>query len=228
METVKNESAKKEIKIEIWEIFEQLGVIPVVVLNRPEDAKPLGQALLDGGLPCAEVTFRTDAAAEAIASLRETYPEMLVGAGTVLSTEQVDQALAAGAQFMVAPGLNETVVAYCLEKGVPIVPGCMDTYAIERAMALGLDTLKFFPAEAAGGTAMIKALSGPYRHLKFIPTGGIKEGNLADYLALPQVLACGGSWMVPGKWIDGGDFDAIREKAREAVEIVRQVRGGKA
>lgn len=206
------------------EEFEQLGVIPVVVLNDAEKAVPLGRALLEGGLPCAEVTFRTDAAAESIRRMAEAFPDMLIGAGTVLSTEQVDQAVAAGAKFIVTPGFNEEVVEYCLRKDIAITPGCMDTYAIEKARRCGLRTVKFFPAEAAGGVEMIKALSGPYRDLKFIPTGGINGENLADYLALKQVAACGGSWMVKSALIDSGDFAQIRRLTAEAAEQVNRVR----
>lgn len=205
--------------------FRELGIVPVVVLNDSKDAKPLAKALVEGGLPCAEVTFRTAAAKESIRLMKEAYPKMLVGAGTVLTTDMVDDALEAGAEFIVTPGFNETVVAYCIEKGVPITPGCMDTYAIEKALSMGLTTVKFFPAEAAGGVKMIKALSGPYRNLTFMPTGGINEKNLADYLALPQVVACGGSWMVPSKKVDAGEFDEIEKIVADAVEAVKKVRG---
>lgn len=208
----------------IYDKFRDLSIVPVVVLNDRKDAKALAKALIDGGLPCAEVTFRTAAAKESIRLMKEAYPEMLVGAGTVLSTEMVDEALDAGAEFIVTPGFNEDVVKYCMEKNVPITPGCMDTYAIEKAISMGLSVIKFFPAEAAGGTKMIKALSGPYRNLQFLPTGGVNEMNLTDYLKLPQVIACGGSWMVPSKLIDAGEFDEIITIVKSAVEIVKEVR----
>ena len=209
----------------IYEKFREISVVPVVVLSDSKDAKPLAKALVDGGLPCAEVTFRTEAAKESIRLMKEEYPDMLVGAGTVLTTAMVDEAIEAGAEFIVTPGLNEDVVKYCIEKSIPVTPGCMDTYAIEKAMSLGLSTIKFFPAEAAGGVKMIKALSGPYRNLLFMPTGGINEKNIADYLELPQVIACGGSWMVPSKKIDAGEFDEITSIVKEAVETVKKVRG---
>lgn len=209
----------------IYEKFREISVVPVVVLNDSKDAKPLAKALVDGGLPCAEVTFRTKAAKESIRLMKEEYPDMLVGAGTVLTTAMVDEAIEAGAEFIVTPGLNEDVVKYCIEKSIHVTPGCMDTYAIEKAMSLGLSTIKFFPAEAAGGVKMIKALSGPYRNLLFMPTGGINEKNIADYLELPQVIACGGSWMVPSKKIDAGEFDEITSIVKEAVETVKKVRG---
>lgn len=208
----------------IYDKFRDLSIVPVVVLNDSKDAKALAKALIDGGLPCAEVTFRTAAAKESIRLMKEAYPEMLVGAGTVLSTEMVDEALDAGAEFIVTPGFNEDVVKYCMKKNVPITPGCMDTYAIEKAISMGLSVIKFFPAEAAGGTKMIKALSGPYRNLQFLPTGGVNEMNLTDYLKLPQVIACGGSWMVPSKLIDAGEFDEIITIVKSAVEIVKEVR----
>lgn len=210
---------------EICEKLSQLGVIPVAVINDSNTAVGLAKALTDGGLPCAEITFRTDAAAEAIKRITEAFPDMLLGAGTVLTKEQVDKAADAGAKFIVTPGFNEDVVKYCIEKELPIFPGCMDTYAIEKALSLGFDTVKFFPAETCGGVAMIKALSGPYRNLKFMPTGGINAGNVEEYLKLPQVVACGGSWMVKGELVDAGRFDEIKALAEEAVSIVRKVKG---
>lgn len=202
-----------------------IGLVPVVKLDRPEDAEPLAKALIAGGLPCAEVTFRTDAAEESIRIISEKYPEMLVGAGTVLTTDQVDRALAAGAKFMVSPGLNPKVVLYCQEKNIPIVPGCMTPSEIEQALELGLNVVKFFPAEAAGGLAMIKAMSAPYVNVKFMPTGGINAKNLPEYLAFGKVIACGGSWMVSGKLINEGKFDEIEKLTKEAVAICKEVRG---
>ncbi|MBQ6846970.1 MAG: bifunctional 4-hydroxy-2-oxoglutarate aldolase/2-dehydro-3-deoxy-phosphogluconate aldolase, partial [Oscillospiraceae bacterium] len=176
------------------EVLKQIGaygVVPVVKIDNVEDALPLGKALIDGGLPVAEVTFRTAAAEEAIRAMADAYPEMLIGAGTVLTTEQVDKAVAAGAKFIVSPGLNPKVVSYCVEKNIPITPGCSNPSDIEAAIELGLDVVKFFPAEACGGLAAIKAMSAPYGAIKFMPTGGISEKNINDYLSFGKILACG-------------------------------------
>lgn len=208
-------------------IIEQLGgygIVPVVVLNDAKKALPLAKALCDGGLPCAEVTFRTDAAEESIRIMSREFPDMLIGAGTVLSTEQVDRAVAAGAKFIVSPGLNPKVVTYCQEKNIPIVPGVVTPTEMEQAMELGLKIVKFFPAEPSGGLAMIKAVAAPYTMLKFMPTGGINAKNVRDYLAYDKILACGGSWMVKGSLIDEDRFDEIEAMCREAVEIVKEVR----
>ncbi len=210
-----------EMMQKIW----QLGIVPVVVLNDAKDAPALAKALCDGGLPCAEVTFRTDAAEESIRVISEQFPDMLVGAGTVLTTEQVDRAVAAGARFIVSPGFNPKVVSYCLEKGVPVIPGCITPSEVEQALELGLTTLKFFPAEPAGGLPMIKAMCAPYTSVNFMPTGGINQNNVKDYLAYNRIVACGGSWMVKDSLIKAGDFAKIEELTREAVEIVREIRG---
>lgn len=204
--------------------FQETGIIPVVVLNSVKDAKPLGRALLDGGLPIAEVTFRTDAAEESIRILSEEYPDLLVGAGTVLTTEQVDKAEAAGAKFIVSPGLNPKVVKYCKEKGLPVFPGVITPSEIEQAIELGLEVVKFFPAEPSGGLNMIKALGSAYTKLKFMPTGGINAGNVVEYLKNDKILGCGGSWMVKGDLIASGEFDRIVELCKEAVQIVKSVR----
>ena len=200
------------------------GIVPVVVLNRVEDAEPLAASLVAGGLPCAEVTFRTDAAEESIRAISKKFPEMFVGAGTVLSTEQVDRAIGAGAKFIVSPGLNPKVVEYCIKKGYPICPGIMTPTELEVALGFGLDVVKFFPAENAGGLKMIKAMSAPYTMMKFMPTGGINATNVRDYLASDKILACGGSWMVKGELINAGRFDEIERLTREASDIVREVR----
>ena len=176
----------------------KIGIVPVVKINRAEDALPLAKALCAGGLPCAEITFRTDAAAEAIKIMTEHFPQMCVGAGTVLTTGQVDAAIAAGAQFIVSPGLNPRIVRYCIEKKIPITPGTSSPSELEQAIELGLDVVKFFPAEQSGGLAKIKAMAAPYTNMKFMPTGGIHAGNLNSYLDFDRVIACGGSWMVPG------------------------------
>jgi 2-dehydro-3-deoxyphosphogluconate aldolase/(4S)-4-hydroxy-2-oxoglutarate aldolase len=194
-----------------------IGIVPVIKINDPKDAVPLARALYDGGLPAAEVTFRTACAKEAIERICTELPDMLVGAGTVLTPKQADEAAAAGAKFIVSPGLNPTVVRHCVEKGIPIVPGCVSPSDIERALELNLDTVKFFPAEQAGGIAMIKAMSAPYSGVSFMPTGGISPKNLNDYLSFPKVVACGGSWMVKEELIAEGRFEEITALAREAV-----------
>lgn len=202
---------------EVLEKIQKIGIVPVVVLNDAKDAEPLAKALVAGGLPCAEVTFRTAAAAESIKIMTEKFPQMLVGAGTVLTTEQVDRAIEAGAKFIVSPGLNPKVVKYCQEKGVPITPGTANPSDIEAALELGLEVVKFFPAEAAGGIKMIKAMAAPYVNMKFMPTGGINADNLNSYLDFPRIIACGGSWMVSGKLVAEGKFDEIEKLTREAV-----------
>ena len=202
----------------------QTGIVPVVVLNRVEDAQPLAQSLINGGLPCAEVTFRTAAAEESIRSIAKKFPDMFVGAGTVLTTEQVDRAIGAGAKFIVSPGLNPKVVEYCLKNNYPIAPGIMTPTELEVALGFGLDVVKFFPAENAGGLKMIKAMSAPYTMMKFMPTGGINATNVRDYLACDKILACGGSWMVKGDLINAGRFDEIERLTREASEIVKEIR----
>lgn len=205
---------------EIITQFSKLGIIPVVVLNDAKDAAPLAKALCEGGLPVAEVTFRTAAAEESIRIMSEQFPEMLVGAGTVLTTDQVDRAVAAGAKFIVSPGLNPKIVKYCQEKGVPITPGTSCPTDIETALELGLETVKFFPAEQSGGIAKIKAMAAPYTNVTFMPTGGISAKNLKDYLDFPKIVACGGSWMVKGDLIEAGQFDEIKRLTREAVNTM--------
>ena len=210
---------------EVLEKIQEIGIVPVVVLDDAKDAAPLAKALCEGGLPCAEVTFRTAAAEESIRIMSEQFPEMLVGAGTVLTTEQVDRAVAAGAKFIVSPGMNPRIVKYCVEKGILITPGCANPSDIEQALENGLDVVKFFPAEPAGGLKVIKAMAAPYVGVKFMPTGGINQNNVRDYLAYDRILACGGSWMVKGDLVAAGEFDKIKELAAEAVEIVKESRG---
>lgn len=205
---------------EVLERFQKLGIIPVVKIDNAKDAAPLAKALCEGGLPVAEVTFRTDAAEEAIRLMVKECPDMFVGAGTVLTTEQVDRAVAAGAKFIVSPGLNPKVVKYCIEKGVPITPGTSSPTDIEQALELGLEAVKFFPAEASGGLAKIKAMAAPYVNMKFMPTGGINQKNLTSYLDFPKILACGGSWMVSDALINAGQFDEIKRLTREAVNTM--------
>ena len=210
---------------EVLEKINEIGIVPVVVIDDVKDAAPLGKALMDGGLPCAEVTFRTEAAEESIRIMSEQFPDMLVGAGTVLTTEQVDRAVAAGAKFIVSPGLNPRIVKYCVEKGILITPGCCNPSDIEQALENGLEVVKFFPAEQAGGLNMIKALAAPYVGLKFMPTGGINPKNVRDYLAYNRIIACGGSWMVKSDLVKNGEFDKITELVKETVQIVKEVRG---
>ncbi|MDV5172157.1 bifunctional 4-hydroxy-2-oxoglutarate aldolase/2-dehydro-3-deoxy-phosphogluconate aldolase [Photobacterium rosenbergii] len=191
-----------------------MKVVPVIAIKQADKAQPLAKVLVENGLPCAEITFRTEAAAESIRLMREAYPDMLIGAGTVLTTEQVDQAVEAGADFIVSPGLNPTTVAYCLQKNVVVIPGVNNPSLVEQAMSLGLKTLKFFPAEPSGGIGMLKALSAVYP-VEFMPTGGISPANVADYLALEKVVACGGTWMVPNNLIDQGDWQTIGQLVSE-------------
>ncbi|MBQ2824021.1 MAG: bifunctional 4-hydroxy-2-oxoglutarate aldolase/2-dehydro-3-deoxy-phosphogluconate aldolase [Oscillospiraceae bacterium] len=201
----------------VIEEISKIGIVPVIALDDAKDAEPLAKALCEGGLPCAEITFRTAAAEESIRIMAEKFPEMLVGAGTVLTTEQVDRAVNAGAKFIVSPGLNPKVVAYCTSKNIPIVPGCANPSDVEQAIELGLDVVKFFPAEAAGGLNMIKAMSAPYTSVKFMPTGGINANNLIDYLNFNKIVACGGSWMVSKDMVSAGEFDKIAKLTNEAV-----------
>ena len=197
-----------------------IGLIPVIKIENADDAVPLAKALIDGGLPAAEITFRTSCAAEAIKNITEAYPEMLVGAGTVLTTEQVDAAIAAGSKFLVSPGLNPKVTAYALSKGVPMLPGCSNPSDIEAALELGLTTVKFFPAEAAGGLNMLKAMAAPYGQLNFMPTGGINANNLLDYLKFNKIIACGGSFMVKDELIKEKKWDEITALTRNAVKTM--------
>jgi len=205
----------------IFEKLAQMKIVPVIVINDVSRAIPLAKALCDGGLPCAEVTFRTAGAAEAIKAMIDNFPEMLVGAGTVLTPEQADAAINAGAKFLVSPGLNPDVVRHAQAKGVPMLPGICTPSELEQGLSLGLEMLKFFPAEAAGGVNMLKALSAPYGAVKFMPTGGLTPANVKDYLGVKSVMACGGSWMVKDELIAAGDFDKITELTKEAVELAK-------
>lgn len=210
---------------EVLEQFAKYGVVPVVVLDDAKDALPLADALLEGGLPLAEVTFRTDVAEESIRQMTKQHPEMLIGAGTVLSAEQANRAVSAGAKFIVSPGTNPEVVEFCLDNNIPVTPGVCTPSEVEAGLGFGLDVLKFFPAEQAGGVAFIKAISAPYRNVKFMPTGGISPANLKDYLSCPAVLACGGSWMVKGQLIKDGNFAEITRLCQEARSLVKEIRG---
>jgi 2-dehydro-3-deoxyphosphogluconate aldolase/(4S)-4-hydroxy-2-oxoglutarate aldolase len=197
-----------------------LKIVPVIALDNSDAALDLGRALVDNGLPVAEITFRTTAASETIRRLRAAHPDMLIGAGTVLNRAQVEQARAAGADFIVSPGLNPNTVLACRELAIPIIPGINNPSAIEQALELGLNALKFFPAEPSGGVRMIKALLGPYPQLRLMPTGGIGPANIRDYLSIPQVLACGGSWMVAEELLRAGNWSEVGRLTREAVELV--------
>lgn len=209
----------------IVERFQELGVVPVVVLDEAKDAVPLAEALVEGGLPCAEVTFRTEAAKESIRLMTERFPDMLVGAGTVLSRDQVDAALEAGAKFIVSPGFDAEIVDYCLEKKIPVFPGCISPSEFAQAVKRGLRVVKFFPAESAGGIGMIRAMAAPYVGIKFMPTGGINTGNLGEYLSCDKILCCGGSWMVKSEFVKNGEFDKIRELTQEARNLAKSIRG---
>jgi 2-dehydro-3-deoxyphosphogluconate aldolase/(4S)-4-hydroxy-2-oxoglutarate aldolase len=198
----------------------QLKIVPVIVIDDPDDAVPLAAALSEGGLNCAEITFRTAGAKEALRRIAAERPELLAGAGTVLTPQQAREARDAGAQFVVAPGFNPAVVDYCLEHEIPIYPGVCTPTDVEAALAKGLRTVKFFPAEPAGGVAYLKAIAAPYNMMQFIPTGGVNAQNIGGYLAMKSVVACGGSWMAPNDWIAGKQFDRVREATREAVAAV--------
>ncbi len=201
------------------------GIVPVVVLNDAKNARPLAEALCAGGLACAEVTFRTAAAEESIKIMSKEFPQMLVGAGTVVTVEQAKRAVAAGAKFIVSPGLLMPVVQYCLDNNIPVCPGTCTPTEMGTAMNMGIDVLKFFPAEPMGGLKYIKAVAAAYTNVKFMPTGGINANNVRDYLAYDRIMCCGGSWMVKGSLIDAGEFDQIREMTAEAAAIVKEVRG---
>ncbi len=208
----------------IHEQFEQFGVVPVVVLEDAKDAGPLAEALVKGGLPCAEVTFRTAAAEQSIKTMTDLYPNMLVGAGTVLSTDQVDRATGAGAKFIVSPGFDPEIVDYCIQKEIPVFPGCITPSEVAQAIKRGLKVIKFFPAAQFGGVDTIKALAAPYTSIKFMPTGGINAKNLKDYLSCDKILCCGGSWMVKADLVNDKEFDKICELTKEAAELVKKIR----
>ncbi len=199
----------------------RLGVVPVVVIRDPLRAAPLARALADGGLPCVEVTFRTSGAAEALRRIAAEVPDVLLGAGTVLTPDQAEAAREAGARFVVSPGFNPRVIDYCKVRELPVYPGVCTPTEIQNALEKGLDVLKFFPAEPLGGARFLRAISAPFPGLKFIPTGGVKREHLPGYLKLDQVLACGGSWLAPAGWIDEGAFDRIRAEAARTVAVVR-------
>ena len=210
---------------EMLKTIEGFGVVPVVVLNDAKDAAPLAKALCEGGLPCAEVTFRTEAAEESIRIMATEFPEMVIGAGTVLTIDQVDRAVGAGAKFIVSPGFDPEIVDYCISKNIPVLPGCITPSEVTQAVKRGLEVVKFFPAEQFGGVATLKALAAPFTSVRFMPTGGISAKNLADYLGFKKIIACGGSWMVKGDMVAAGEFDKIKEMTAEAVALVKEIRG---
>lgn len=205
----------------INEQLQALKVIPVIALDNAEDIIPLGKVLSDNGLPAAEITFRSEAAVEAIRLLKQSQPHMLIGAGTVLNGQQALEAKQAGASFVVSPGFNPNTVKACQKIGIDIIPGVNNPSTVEAALEMGLTTLKFFPAEASGGLSMVKSLVGPYGDIRLMPTGGITASNIGDYLAIPQVLACGGTWMVDKKLIENKDWDTIAQLTRKIVEQVK-------
>ena len=213
----------------VLERFAAMRLVPVIVIDDPDDAVPLAHALRDGGLPCAEVTLRTPRAMEALRRIAGEVPDMLIGAGTVLTPAQAAEARGAGARFAIAPGFNPAVVEFCQSVELPIFPGVCTPTEIEMALGAGLSVVKFFPAEPIGGLLFLKAVAAPYTTVSFMPTGGIGPSNLASYLAFPRVVACGGSWMAPNDWIAAGQFDRIRDTTRAAVSIASGVtRGGHA
>ncbi|MBS60361.1 MAG: 2-dehydro-3-deoxyphosphogluconate aldolase [Anaerolineaceae bacterium] len=209
----------------IIEKISAMGVVPVVAIENSADAVGLGDALMNGGLPCAEITFRTAAAASAIRTLCNSHPGILVGAGTILTTSDAEKAVDAGASFVVTPGFDSDLVEWCLAQSIPVIPGVMTPTDINSAINRKLNVLKFFPAEAAGGIKTLKAISGPYGSIKFVPTGGITISNLEEYLSLPNVVACGGSWLVNKDQISRGEFDKIESLVREAVQLIDRIRG---
>ena len=207
--------------------IKETGIVPVIKIDDAQKALPLAKALSAGGIPCIEFTFRTAHAEEAIKRIAKEAGEMLLGAGTVLTTAQVDCAIDAGAQFIVSPGFNPKVVGRCIKKGITVIPGCVTPSEIEQAIEYGFDVVKFFPAEQAGGIEYIKAVSAPYPNIKFLPTGGINAGNLAKYIAFEKVLACAGSWMAGADLINAGEFEKITALSRDAVNIILEINSRK-
>lgn len=206
------------------EKIKKIKVVPVIVINDQGNAEKLAESLINGGLPVAEVTFRTPAAENAIKRMKAYSPDILVGAGTVINAEQAERAVAAGADFIVSPGLSESVADYCRQKNVLYIPGCVTPYEIMKAIDCGAKVIKFFPAGAFGGLKTLKSLAAPFGSVEFMPTGGVNEDNLSEYLSFNKIAACGGSWMAEGKLIDNGKFDEIESKCRAAAEIAAKVR----
>ncbi|PSU76820.1 2-dehydro-3-deoxyphosphogluconate aldolase [Photobacterium phosphoreum] len=200
-----------------------LRVMPVIQIENAADAVPLAKVLVENGLPAAEITFRTAAAAESIRLIRAAYPQIVLCAGTVLTTEQVDAAIAAGADFVISPGFNPSTVTYCLENNIKMIPGVNNPSLVEQALELGVSALKFFPAEASGGINMLKSLVGPYSQIQLMPTGGVTPLNLGEYLAIPQVIACGGTWIAPTSAIANHEWDLIAGNVREVRAMIDQI-----
>lgn len=209
------------INNELIDQLAALAVMPVIQIENADDAVKLVEVLSENGLPAAEITFRSAAAAESIRRIRTAFPEVILCAGTVLTIAQVDEAVAAGADFIISPGFNPTTVNYCIENGIKIIPGINNPSQIEQALELGINVVKFFPAEASGGVNMVKALVGPYSQIRLMPTGGIKPANVMDYLAVPQVIACGGSWIATTAAITNHDWDTIAKNARDTSLLVQ-------
>ena len=209
---------------EILKKITEIGIVPVISISDVEKAIPLAEALMAGGIPCAEITFRTAEGEECIRRIAKQVPEVLLGAGTILTKDQANRAKEAGAKFVVSPGFNPKVVKYCVKNGILMLPGCSTPTDMEAAMGFGLDTVKFYPAELGGGLPYIKACAAPYTGLKFMPSGGINADNLGKYMAFNKVVACGGSWMVSKELLDAGNFDEITRLSKEAVQIVKTAR----
>ncbi len=202
--------------------LQALKIMPVIQIDDANDAVKLADVLVENGLSAAEITFRTPAAYDAICAMRKAYPEMILCAGTVLTKEQVDLAYDAGVDFVVSPGFNPTTVNYCIDKNIPIIPGINNPSLVEQAMEMGLTMLKFFPAEASGGIAMLKSLTGPYGQIELMPTGGVNTNNLLEYLAIPQVVACGGTWIAPANAINAHHWDLIATNVKEVVKLLNK------
>ncbi|QRG81486.1 bifunctional 4-hydroxy-2-oxoglutarate aldolase/2-dehydro-3-deoxy-phosphogluconate aldolase [Vibrio diabolicus] len=201
----------------------QLRVMPVIQIEDAKDAPLLAKVLVENGLPAAEITFRSDAAAESIRLMREAYPEMIICAGTVLNAEQAKLAMDSGADFVVSPGFNPNTVRYCLENNIHIIAGVNSPSQVEQALEMGLNTLKFFPAEASGGVAMLRSLTGPYKCLELMPTGGVNIINLSNYLSIPEVVCCGGTWIAPSDRITANDWDVIEENVQNTIETIKKI-----
>jgi len=208
--------------ISVKERIAEAKLLPVIKLDRVEDASPLAEALAEGGLPVMEITFRTDAAEESIRTVSKAYPDVLTGAGTITSLEQLKRAIDAGAKYVVTPGISPVVLEYCCANNIPVYPGACTPTEVMQVMEFGLDIVKFFPAAQYGGLSTVKALAAPFPAIKFVPTGGISESNLLDYLAFPKVIACGGSWMVKDDLIKAGDFKSITALVKEAVDLTKK------
>ena len=211
--------------MDMEQILYKVGIVPVIKMDKAEHAVPLAKALMNGGLPAAEITFRSEAAAASIAAIAKEVPDMFVCAGTVLTPETAQEAVRAGSKAIISPGLNVETVHWCVKHTIPVIPGTATPSEVERAMREGLKMVKLFPAEVVGGVGMLKALAGPYAGMKFMPTGGVKPGNAAEYLTQKNVVACGGTWIVPMDLLEAGKFDEIEKLAREAAQLRDSIRG---